>query len=166
MNRKMVNGIIGILAILSIVIIVIESMTELSQGWLFVLYSVDLVICLIFAGEFAYRVKTAENRKKFLKTNGFEVLAMIPAFALYALGSFQAISAALRSLRLIRVIRVILVVARMRRFLGMSGQFAKQSGLIYLLIITVSIIFLGGFAALVLEHGSADPRITNFSDAI
>ena len=120
MKKPLVEGLIGILAILSIVVIVIEFVVDVSGAALAAIYVTDLVICLIFAGDFIYRVKTAENRKRFLKTNGFEVLAMIPAIALNALGSISIISAGLRSLRFIRVIRVILMIARMRRLMKTS----------------------------------------------
>lgn len=165
-RQNWIDGLIGVLAIVSIIIITIESLVTLSAGWLFGLYAVDLVICLVFAGEFIYRLRSAEKRGRFLRTYGFEVLAMVPAIALYAAGSLPVISAGLRSLRLIRVVRVIFVIARIRRLVRISGRFAQRSGLIYLLVIALSVIFIGGFAALVLEQDTPSPQITNFSDAI
>ena len=165
-KKDWIDVVIGVLGIISIVIIIIESVATLSQGWLFGLYAIDLAICLVFAVEFVYRVRSTEDRGRFLKTHGFEVLAMVPAVALYAVGSIPAISAGLRSLRLIRVIRVIFVIARMSRFFRVSGVFVRRSRLIYLLLITIGVIFVGGFAAVILEHGTPDPQITNFADAV
>ncbi|MFC1900449.1 ion transporter [Chloroflexota bacterium] len=166
MKKPLVESVIGILAILSIVVIVVEFLMDVSEAMLVVLYIIDLVICLVFAGEFIYRLKIAENRKRFLKTNSFEILAMIPAVALNALGSISIISAGLRSLRFIRVIRVILMIARMRRLMKTSGKFVRQSRLIALIGITVCIIFIGAFTVMILENDTADAQITNFSDAV
>jgi voltage-gated potassium channel len=165
-KRAWLDGLIGLLAILSIIIIVVESVITLSTRWLFVLYSIDLFICLIFAAEFIYRLQLTNDKSSFLKTHGFEILAMVPAVALYAAGTLPVISAGLRSLRLIRVVRVVFVVVRMRRFFNITGRFVQRSGLVYLMLITFSIIFLGGFAALALEYGTENPQITSFPDAI
>ena len=101
-----------------------------------------------------------------MKTNGFEILAMVPAIALYALGTIPTIAVALRSLRLLRVVRVILLLARMRRVISKSGRFVQRSSLLALLGITVSIIFIGAFAVLVLDGGTETAQITNLSDAV
>lgn len=160
------ESLIALLAIISIILIVIDSLITLSPRWLFGIYIVDLLICLVFAWEFAYRLRHAEDKLSFLKTHGFEILAMIPAFALYLAGSSTAISAGLRSLRLIRVIRVVFAIARMRRFFRVSGRFVQRSGLIYLLIASFSVILIGGFAALIMESGTSGAQINNFSDAL
>jgi len=153
-RENWVEGVIGALAIISIILICVESLVTLSPRWLFGIYVIDLVICLVFALEFGYRLRRAETKPGFLKTHGFEILAMVPAFALYAVSASPIISAGLRSLRLIRVVRVILVVARMRRFTHAINRFVRQSNLIYLLIASITIIFIGGFAALMLEKGT------------
>ena len=164
-RENVIEGLIGLLAILSIVIIVVESLVALPPGWLFTLYGVDLAICLVFAVEFVYRLRQSENRTSFLKTHGFEILAMTPAFAFYAAGT-PLISGGLRSLRLIRVIRMVLVITRMARFFAATSRFAQQSRLVYLLAAAISTIFIGGFAAFLLEHGVPDAKITNLSDAL
>jgi len=165
-RQNWLDGIIGFLAVASIVIIIIESLVELSQGLLVGLYVVDFLICLVFAGDFALRFRLAKDRGDFMKRNGYEILAMIPAVALYALGSLSVLSAALRSLRLVRVVRIVMVVIRLRRFTRVSGRFVRRSGLIYLLVLTISIIFIGGYAALILDQETPNPQITNFSDAV
>lgn len=165
-KEKWIEGLIGLLAIISIVLIAIESLVSLSPGWLLRIYVVDLVICLVFAWEFAYRLRYAEDRFAFLKSHGFEILAMIPVFALYAAGSVPAISAGLRSLRLIRVARAMFIVTRISRFFGLSGRFIQRSRLVYFFIASISIIFIGGFVAFLLESGTPGAQINNFSDAL
>jgi len=157
---------IGFLALISIVLVVVESLCTLSKSTLIGIYLADLLICIAFAFDFSIRMKSSGSKLQFLKTSGYEILAMVPALALYALGSIPAIAVALRSLRLVRVIRVVVLISRMGRFLSTSGSFLKRSHLLALLIATVSIIFIGAYAAMLLESGHENAQITNFSDAV
>lgn len=165
-RRTVTEVIIGVLAIVSIILVAIESLVAVSGRVLLGIYIADLLICIVFAGDFIQRLRSSENKPRFMKTNGFEIIAMIPAIALHALGSVPAISTAFRSLRLVRVVRVILLMARMRRVMSKSGRFLQRSHLLAMLGITVGIIFIGAFAVLVLEGETPNAQITNFSDAI
>lgn len=69
-------------------------------------------------------------------------------------------------MRLVRVVSVVLLMARMRRSMSRLSRFAQRSNLLALLGITVSIIFIGAFAALILDSGTENAQITNLSDAI
>jgi len=167
MSRKNIGEVvIGVLAIASIVLVAVESLVSVSHGTLMGILITDLVICIVFAGDFIERLRASELRSRFMKTNGFEMLAMIPALALYGLGVIPALAVALRSLRLVRVVRVVLLVARMRRSMSRLSWFAQRSNLLALLGITVGIVFIGAFAALVLDSGVEQAQITNFSDAV
>ena len=165
-RNTMTEVIIGILAIVSIILVAIESLVTISEGVLLGIYIADLIICLVFGWDFIQRLRSSENKSRFMKTNGFEILAMIPAIAFFALGAIPAISTGLRSLRLVRVVRVVLLIVRMRRVMSTSGRFVQRSNLLTMLGITVSIIFIGAFAVLLLEGGIHNAQITNFSDAI
>ena len=165
-KRIWVDIVIGVLAIVSIVIVAVESNMELSRGLSILLYAVDFIICLVFAAEFTSRLRAADDKARFMKHHGYEILAMIPSVVFLAAGRILFLSAGLRALRLIRVVRVIVVIARMGRFVRVSSHFIKRSGLLYLFIITGGIIFIGAFAALVLERGTPSAEITNFADAL
>lgn len=167
MTRKTTTEvIIGILAIVSIILVAVESLVSVSESVLIGIYIADLIICILFAWDFIQRLRSSENKSRFMKTNSFEILAMIPAIALYALGAIPAISTALRSLRLVRVVRVVLLMVRMRRVMSKSGKFLQRSHLLAMLGITGSIIFIGAFAVMLLETGTDNAQITNFSDAV
>lgn len=155
--------IIAVLAIVSIILVAIESLITLSHGVLMAIYITDLVICIVFAIDFFRRMKESQSKSQFMKNNWFEILAMIPAIALYALGTMPSLAVALRALRLVRVI---LIFARMRRVISISDKFIKRSKLLSLLGITIGIIFIGAFAALVLDSGVENAKIHNFSDAV
>jgi voltage-gated potassium channel len=166
MASKTNEIIIGTLAIVSIILVAIESLVSVSNNVLIGIYIFDVVICIVFAWDFVQRIRSSENISRFMKTNSYEILAMIPAVSLYALGTIPAISVALRSLRFVRVVRVIFLAARLRRAMSKTGRFLQQSHLLAMLGITISIIFIGAFAAFLLEGGSQGAQINNFSDAI
>ncbi len=165
-NHHTTEIVIGVLAVVSIALVAVESLVTLSPAALWGLYAVDLVICVVFAADFIHRLRAAESRARFWKTNGYEILAMIPAMALYGLGAIPAISSALRSLRLIRVVRVILLMARMRRVMSRGGGFLRGRYLLAMLGIAATIVFIGAFAVMILESGTETAQITNFSDAV
>lgn len=167
MNKNHATEIImGILAIISIVLVAVESLVSIPRGLLLGIYTTDFIICIIFAWDFIQRLRASENRGRFLKTNGYEILAMIPAFAFAALGAIPVISSGLRTLRLIRVVRVIVLLARMRRVMSTNERFFQRSHLLALLGICLIIVFIGSFTVLILERNTASAQITNFSDAI
>ncbi|MFO7711813.1 MAG: hypothetical protein R6V51_01205, partial [Dehalococcoidia bacterium] len=100
MSRKnAIEVIIGVLAIVSIILVVIETLASVSHGTLIGIYIADLMICLVFAGDFIQRMRGSESKSRFMKTNWFEILATVPAIALYALGAIPALAVALRSFR-------------------------------------------------------------------
>lgn len=165
-NNKIKEIIIGILAIVSIVLVTVESLITVSQNILLGIYIADLLICIVFTWDFIYRLRNSDNKSRFMKTNSYEILAIIPAIALSALGTITAISMIFRSLRFIRVIRVILLVTRMRRVISKSGRFFQRSHLLAMLGITICIIFVGAFAVMLLESNTPNAQIDNFSDAV
>lgn len=167
MTRKNANeAIIGVLAIVSIILVAIESLVSVSEATLMGIYIADLIICIVFGVDFIQRLRVSESKSRFMKTNGFEILAMIPAIALYALETIPAIAVVLRSLRLVRVIRIILLLARMRRVMSKSSRFVQGSNLLTLLGIMLGIVFVAAFAVLLLDSGTEGAHITNLSDAV
>ena len=162
-KRNVIEILIGVLAVFSIILIAVESLANVSEGMLRAIYIADGIICGVFAWDFIIRLKANESKTHFLKTSGFEILAMIPAIAFYAIGAIPAISTGFRSLRLVRVV---IVFARMRRVMMRSGGFLQRSNLLTVAGITIGVIFLGAFAVLVLETGTDEARITNFADAV
>jgi len=158
--------VIGLLAVLSIMLIAVESTVSVSPSSLSIIYAVDFGICVVFAVDFVQRLRAESEKTSFLKGQGYEVLAMIPALALQLLGGIPGLSVGLRSLRLIRVTRVILVVARLSRAGGTLHSFVRRSHLLIMVGITVGIVFVGAFAALLLEANAPGAKITNASDAM
>ncbi|MFC2034233.1 ion transporter [Chloroflexota bacterium] len=157
---------IALLALLSVTLICIEYLVPLSSGQLTLIYIADLAICVVFGVDFALRFRSAENRKVFLKEHWYEMLAMIPAY-MFVLLQFQIIFGALaRSIRLIRVIRLVFMLARLRRAFRISSNVLQQSYIVYLLIICLVTVFIGGFGAFIIENDAPNALIKTFGDAL
>lgn len=167
MTRNTITEIIiAILAIVSIVLVAVESLVTVPERTLLGIYVTDLIICIVFAWDFIQRLRISENKSHFMKTNGFEILAMIPAVAFTEVGAIPAISTGLRSLRLVRVVRVVLLAARMRRVISTSGRFFQRSHVLTMLGIITGIIFVSAFTVSMLEADVSNAQITSFPDAV
>ncbi|MBN1153264.1 MAG: potassium channel family protein [Dehalococcoidia bacterium] len=156
----------GFLAILSILLVVLGNMMIAKGRFPLGVYAIDLFICVVFAWDFAKRLKSAESRHEFWKKSWYEPLAMIPAVALQALAGVPALSAGLRVLRLIRVARIVLVASRLKRSFSVADRFVERSQLLYLILVTAGIVIAAAFAVLALEFDAAGSQVRGISDAL
>ncbi|MEM3366109.1 MAG: mechanosensitive ion channel [Candidatus Methanomethyliaceae archaeon] len=121
----------AILAILSILLLLIDFTVPLELGWRQLIYSADLIICFIFALDFAFDIRSEKDKMGYLKWHWIDLLAMVPAYAFSLLETLTIISAGLRSLRFIRLARFLAVVLRMRRSkLLVTGKKPSKRGLL------------------------------------
>jgi voltage-gated potassium channel len=165
----MVEVLIAVLAVFSIVLICVEYVVALPPAQLNMIYMADLLVCLAFAADFAYRTVKAEDRRVFLKTYWFEVLAMLPAYLFGLLETeiiFGAMARSLRTIRVLRVLRVIALAARLRRFTHVASSIIQRSRLIYLFTYSLAIIFIGALGAYMVESKVADSPIKSIGDAV
>lgn len=97
----------------------------------------DRSILVFFWIDYIVRLFKSENKKKFLKDNIFDLLAIIP---------FDTIFYFFRAFRVLRVIKLL----RLIRIVGFTGKiqksvkrFFKTNGFMYLVIVTVILVLLG-----------------------
>lgn len=109
---------------------------------------IDRIILIVFWIDYIVRLSRAHNKKQFIKENMFDLLAIIP---------FDSIFYFFRTFRVIRIIKLL----RLIRIIGFTGKiqksikrFFKTNGFIYLLIITVVIVFLGAEIYSVAENAT------------
>jgi len=165
-NVSRTEVLIGFLALLSIFLVVLGNIM-LHRGRVPVgVYSVDLFICVVFALEFAKRLRASEARGAFLRKHWYESIAMIPALALDLLVGLPVLSAGLRALRLVRFVRVVLVAVRLRRTFAIADRFAERSHLLYLVVITAGIVLAAAFSVLAIEFRYDPSPIKGVADAL
>ena len=153
----------GALAVISILLISLEPEMDFSRGWLIGIYTIDLIICVIFAWDFTWRYHHYSDKGRFWKWHWYEILAMIPAFALYLAAGLPLISTGFRALRLIRIV---IMFSRTTRFFAIAGSFIRRSRLVSIMGITIVIILAAAFLVLFLENDYPAAQIQNFSDAV
>lgn len=103
------------------------------------------LVWLVFAVDFAVRLKLAVDKRKFLRTHWFDLLAVLLPMV--------------RQLRVLRLITVLKVLNR--RF---AGNFRKRVG-VYAAGITILVGLCASLAVLDAERNHPDATITTFGDA-
>ncbi|MBN1857025.1 MAG: potassium channel family protein [Dehalococcoidia bacterium] len=169
MPRRVVvksEALIGFLAVLSIFIVVLGNMM-LAAGRVPVgVYTVDAIICVVFAWDFAKRLRKEHSARAFLKKYWYELLAMIPAVVLDMVVGLPILSVGLRALRLVRFARIVLNAARLKRTVSVADRFIDRSQLFYLIIITAGLVIAAAFAVLAIEFRFVGSPIKTVSDAL
>jgi hypothetical protein len=115
------------LVFMSVSIIIVMAVMNLSPDWLFTLFVGDLVICVVFAWDFGYRLSKSASKLTFLRCYGFEVLTFVPAIVFHSMEHLLIISAGLRALRLITAG---ITLRKDARFLQSAQKFLQKSRLL------------------------------------
>lgn len=155
------------LALIVVVILYIEFTRPLNEAQETMLANIDLTILLIFAVDYFVRLARAKNKWVFLKSNIFDLIAIMPfdkAFRIARLARLTRLARLSRNVRVARLLRLwklarLLVFAR--RFIGTFSGVLKTNGLIYVVIVTFGIIFIGACGILTFED-----NMHTFGDAL
>lgn len=158
------------LVIISVLLVTLDFLVELSPPQRNTIYTIDFLICILLAIEFAYRLKTSENYVKFLRKYWYELLALIPAY-LFSLLELHLLSVPARSLRFIRifrgirVLRISVLYTRVLKFFNTVWGVVLESRVPYILILAFSIILASSIAVYGFEHSIPDSPVKSIFDA-
>lgn len=155
------------LALVVAIILFIEFTRPLTEAQEKLLTNIDLTILIIFAIDYFYRLLRSQNKWIFIKSNIFDLVAIMPfdkAFRLARLARLVRLVRLTRSTRLLRFLRF----WRLFRFIGYLKRFGnnfsgvlKTNGLIYVVVITMGIVFAGAIGILAFED-----NMQTFGDAL
>ncbi|MEN3054832.1 MAG: mechanosensitive ion channel domain-containing protein, partial [Candidatus Methanosuratincola petrocarbonis] len=121
----------ALLAVLSILLLLVDFTFPLEPGWRQLVYLADLLICIVFAVDFALELRSEKDKLGYLKWHWIDLLAIVPAYAFVFFETITIIGAGLRSLRFIRLARFVAVVLRMRRSkMLLSGEKPSKRSLL------------------------------------
>lgn len=109
----------------------------------------DYIFIIYFSIEYVVRLYKANNKKKFVKENIFDLIALIP---------FDAFFKVARLMRLVRLIRIIKVSKTLL-------EIFKSGGLSNVFIFTFLIMTWGAISNYILEKGE-NPNINSLVDSI
>ena len=90
---------------------------------------------------------------------------MVPAYVSVIFEAQPILRGMLRSLRLINVARLLVILARLRRTMRVASQIIQRNYLICLVVVSVIIIFVGGFETYLMENESPEAVIKTPGDA-
>ncbi len=119
-----------------------------DSGWA---RAVNLAIWGVFVVDYAVRLWLSTDRRGFVKRNIPDLIAILPL-------DFFRIARLARLARLTRLLRAGTVLWRVTR--DLRGVL-KTNGLGWLLIVTTTVVFIGGLAAWLVE-----PELASFGDAL
>lgn len=150
------------LSLASVILLVYEVVADLTIQQEVLIERVDIIIALIFLGEFIYKFARSTNRKAFFKSHWWELLAAIPitSTATQALRGLRVI----RLIRLIRLLRLIRAVSRIKILLDAYKRFSKQTYLIYIMLVAGGVSLAGATGFHLFEKGT-NPNVHNFFDS-
>lgn len=146
MKKILYEVIFNILAVISVILTFIDIKTGLNN-WETVL---DLLIWLIFVLDYVVRlVLASESRKKFIKENIFDLIAIIPFSSAFRI--FRSLKL-VKLLKFTKLLKLSKFVAVLGRFYSRFKKFFNINGFKYILSFSIIVIFVGGIAISLLEN--------------
>ncbi len=157
----------AVLALAVVAILFIEFTRPLTVEQENILANIDISILGIFAVDYFYRLAKAKNKWLFVKSNIFDLLAIMPfdkAFRIARLARLVRLVRLSRSTRLMRLLQL----WKLARLISFAHRFGvtfsgviKTNGLIYVIITTAGIVLLGACGIIALED-----NMNTFGDAL
>lgn len=152
------------LAIVIVIILFVELTTTLTTSQEELISYIDFSILIVFAIDYVYRFIRAEKKWTFFKSNILDLVAIIPfdkAFRvarIARLGRLVRISRLSNALKLLKLFRIAVFLKKSSSTLR---EILKTNGLIYVMLATVFIVFLGALGIMIVE-----PEIGAFGDSL
>jgi len=140
----------GLLTLLAVVFLAVYAAPilspDMSDPWRDICLVANVVIWVLFAGDFVVRLALAPNRRGFLRTHLFDLVVLVLPV--------------LRPLRVLRLVTAVLVLTR-RTEIWARGRLALYVGATTTLLVAVA-----GLAVLDAERTNPDANITSYPEAL
>lgn len=146
------DGAAGIMAIIAVLVVMMEFSTAFTKKEMKLINMADNAIYIIFVLDYLIRLILSKDKKKFLKYNIIDLIAILPLAYL----SFSRWGSALK---LIRVLSYIL------RLIGNVQEILFTNGFIYALGLTVIITVIGSIGIYIFEV-NVNEGILSYEDAL
>lgn len=158
-RKTIINITIAVLTIASIIIVFSEYLLPLNVEQIWAMYGFDLIVTIILAGDFAYRLKSSNTRLKFIIAHWYEFPAMIPLVVYATADSTAVIQGTIGTLRYLALFRLV-------RLYNLALMI-KGSEIIMLSAVAIVTVVFGAFGIYVAESQSTNPdaNIHNLYDA-
>lgn len=150
-----------LLAVMVVGFVIAEFTFEFTPETLTVIRRIDMMVLVIFALDYGYRFYTADQRKRFARSNIPDLIAIIPFSSVFRLARLARLLRLIRLSRMSRLTRLVRAAAFLRVLYKKVEGILKTNGLIYMLCVTGVLVVTGGVAIMYFED-----TMSNFGDAI
>lgn len=131
------NIIIGILAIAATIIAFIDILKNIQTP---ILNSIDMAIYVIFISDYIIRFLIAENKLKYIKSNIFDLISIMPFSSILRI--FR-VSKLFRLLKLSKLVKLTKLMAFSARCLDKCKHFLDTNGFKYMLLMATILMGIG-----------------------
>lgn len=142
----------GIMAIIAVLIVMLEFSKSLTESQMKIVNIADIFVYIIFVLDYFIRFFTSRNKKRFLKHNIIDLIAILP-LGLLASSNFGS------------VFKLIKVVSYVLRLIGNIKEILFTNGFIYALGSTIIITVMGSIGIYIFEYGVSE-TIADYGDAL
>lgn len=140
--------ILSFLALLSVTLIIFEIVVESHLVNVAYLYAIDIIISLIFVGDWIVHLRQAPSKAKFIRKNWWELLAAMPVY-----------------LEPTGILRFVRLIVRLRILFNKSRYFVKHAYPLQIFTFFAVIMFGGADLFHAFEHG-VNENVHSFFDSI
>ena len=156
--------IMAVLAFVVLLLLVAEYIIELSPQQLHLIAQLDLIVLLVFALDYIFRVRAAKNKVSYIKGHLIDLVAILPFDSFLRVFRFPVLVEAQTISRIFKLSRFARIAAFTKKIFSRATKLLKTNGLHYMMAVTGSIIFLGAFGILHFEKPYGN--IATFGDAL
>jgi voltage-gated potassium channel len=155
MKKKYWDIFILILSLYVIIELAVELIHPFSEKTIGIINLIDLIICIIFLGDFFFFLWKAENKSRYLKKHWIDFISSIPFMSF--LRTFRLV----RAIRIIRLLRGFKGIIQIFRLLGTNKL---QNILISYILILILVMLYCSMAFYTFEQ-NVNPNVHNLFDA-
>jgi voltage-gated potassium channel len=146
-----------VLSIYVLIALYVDFTFDLDPSTKSMIDMVDFIICIIFQGDFFYRLYKAPSKREFLKWGWIDFVASIPWF-----NSFRS-AKMIRAFRILRLLRAFRSIKILYQYLFKNRS---QNTFVTVAVISCFLALVGSMAIFNLEKDVASSNIKTASDAI
>ena len=142
---KFYNIFMGGLAVIVVIATLFEITVNLSSLAIQIINLINLVIWIIFVGDYFYRFKISKDKKSFILNNKIDLISILPLNSLFK---------ALRVFKIGKILKIFKVFRTMIFFTRVKSsfeKFIKTNNFHYVLYFTVTTVLLGATGISIVE---------------
>lgn len=157
-----VDAFIIILIIVDTFLLILITFYNLDPKTVYSIIYFDLAVCIVLFIDFMYRLRNSDNKKRYIKTHWYDIIAMVPIDFISVTYLFPL--RLFRFARLIRVVRIARAFSLVAKTIRLFFEFLEDTHLHLSLGILIFTIFSGTIIFFLIE-GGVNSKVHSLADA-